>query len=413
MRRTVTFKTFFIGLCILLIIPFSCLYGQEKIDLQLWEKAMKIHHEAIVVDTHCDTPMVMLERGLDIGQKSDKNDVDLIRMKEGGLDASFFAVFISNRLDKKHPAKNALEMIDEILQQVEKYPDLAEMAYSPGDIQDIHQKGKRAILIGIENGGPIEGSLRILRDFYRLGVRYITLTHNSNNDICDSSNAETEKWNGVSPFGKKVIKEMNRLGMLIDVSHISDKAFWDVLEISEVPVFASHSCVRSICHSPRNLSDDMIKALAKKGGVIQVTFYSGFLDEEFKQKSNEIRRKIAPEIKKLKETYKDNQEGYWDGVFKLWKKHSPPPIPIEKLIDHIDQVVKLVGVDYVGLGSDFDGAGSFPRGLEDVSGFPLITYHLLKRGYSETDIKKILGGNFLRVFEKALKHKLRGREVKR
>ncbi len=398
-----TFKTFFIGLWILLIIPFSYLFGQEKIDAQLWKKAVKIHHEAIVVDTHCDTLMVMVGRGLNIGQKSDKNDVDLIRMKEGGLDASFFAVFISNKLDKEHPAKNALEMIDEIHQQVEKHPDLAEMAYSPSDIRNIHQKGKRAILIGMENGGPIEGSLRILRNFYRLGVRYITLTHNSNNDICDSSNAETAKWSGVSPFGKEVIKEMNRLGMLIDVSHISDKAFWDVLDVSQSPVFASHSCVRSICSAPRNMSDDMIKALAKKGGVIQITFYSGFLDEGIKQKSEEIQKKVAPEIEKLREKYKDNQKGFWDEAIKLWRKYAPPPPPIEKLIDHIDHVVKLVGVDYVGLGSDFDGAGSFPRGLEDVSGFPLITYHLLKRGYSETDIKKILGGNFLRVFEKAIK----------
>ena len=398
-----TFKTFFISLCFLLIIPFSYLSGKEKIDPKLWEKAVKVHQEAIVVDTHCDTPMVMLGRGLDIGRKSDKNDVDLIRMKEGGLDASFFAVFISNKMDKEHPAKNALEMIDEIHQQVERHPDLAEMAYSPADIRNIHQTGKRAILIGMENGGPIEGSLRILRNFYRLGVRYITLTHNSNNDICDSSNAETAKWNGVSPFGKEVIKEMNRLGMLIDVSHISDKAFWDVLEVSQAPVFASHSCVRSICSAPRNMSDDMIKALAKKRGVIQITFYSGFLDEGIKQKSEEIRKKVAPETKKLREKYKDDQKGFWDEVIKLWKKYAPPPPPIEKLIDHIDHVVKLVGVDYVGLGSDFDGAGSFPRGLEDVSGFPLITYHLLKRGYSETDIKKILGGNFLRVFEKAIK----------
>ena len=398
-----TFKTFFISLCFLLIIPFSYLSGKEKIDPKLWEKAVKVHQEAIVVDTHCDTPMVMLGRGLDIGRKSDKNDVDLIRMKEGGLDASFFAVFISNKMDKEHPAKNALEMIDEIHQQVERHPDLAEMAYSPADIRNIHQTGKRAILIGMENGGPIEGSLRILRNFYRLGVRYITLTHNSNNDICDSSNAETAKWNGVSPFGKEVIKEMNRLGMLIDVSHISDKAFWDVLEVSQAPVFASHSCVRSICSAPRNMSDDMIKALAKKRGVIQITFYSGFLDEGIKQKSEEIRKKVAPETKKLREKYKDNQKEFWDEVIKLWKKYAPPPPPIEKLIDHIDHVVKLVGVDYVGLGSDFDGAGSFPRGLEDVSGFPLITYHLLKRGYSETDIKKILGGNFLRVFEKAIK----------
>jgi len=395
-------KKFIIGLLILFLIPSFYLLSQEKIDPQLWQKALKIHKEAIVIDTHCDTPMLMLERGLDIGHRSEKSNVDLIKMKEGGLDASFFAVFISNQLDNKHPSKKALEIIDEIYQQVEKYSDLAEIAYSPEEIIRIHKKGKRAILIGMENGSPIEGSLRLLRDFYRLGVRYITLTHADNNDICDSSTAKQPRWNGLSEFGKKVVREMNRLGMIVDVSHISDKAFWDVLKISKAPVIASHSSVRSLCNVPRNLSDEMIKALAKKGGVIQINFYSGFLDEEYNKKSQEIREKLRPQIEKLREKYKDNQTAYWNAMRELWKKNAPTPPKIETLIDHIDYVVKLVGVDYVGLGSDYDGASSYPQGLEDVSGLPLITYHLLKRGYKEEDIKKILGGNFLRVFREVI-----------
>jgi len=398
--RKIFISTFTV-LFILSFISLQFLSGEETIDPRLWEKARKIHEDAIVIDTHCDTPMLMLERNLDIGKRSSENQVDLVRMKEGGLDAIFFAVFISNDLDEKHPSKKALEMIDEIHQQVEKNSDLAEMAYSPEDIRDIHKKGKRAILIGMENGGPIEGSLRLLRDYYRLGVRYITLTHNGNNDICDTSNPGEARWNGVSPFGKTVIEEMNRLGMLIDVSHISDEAFWDVLEISKVPVFASHSCTRSLCDIHRNLTDDMIKALAKKGGVIQLTFCSFFVEEEYKRLASENEKKIEPQKKLLAEKYKDDQDAYWNALIELWKEVAPPAPKIEKLIDHVDHVVKLVGVNHVGFGSDYDGTGSVPRGLEDVSGFPLITYHLLKRGYSEGDIKKMLGGNFLRLFEKA------------
>lgn len=394
-------RPIFTALFILSIFSLPYLWGGETIDPKLWEKAKKIHEEAIVIDTHCDTPMLMLDRNLDIGKRSDKNQVDLVRMKEGGLDAIFFAVFISNDLDGKHPSKKAMEMIDEIHLQVERNKDLAELAYSAADIRGIHKKGKRAILIGMENGGPVEGSLRLLRNYYRLGVRYITLTHSGNNDICDTSNPGKSKWNGVSPFGKKVIKEMNRLGMLIDVSHISDKAFWDVLEVSKAPVFASHSCARSLCDIHRNLTDEMIKALAKKGGVIQLTFCSFFVDEEYKRLAMEGEKRIEPRKKKLAEKYKDNQDAYWNALIELWKEVAPPAPKLERLIDHVDHVVKLVGVDHVGFGSDYDGTGSVPLGLDDVSGFPLITYHLLKRGYSEEDIKKMLGGNFLRVFEKA------------
>lgn len=395
-------KNLLICLCILFFLPLSYLIAREKVEPRLWRQALELHLEAIVVDTHCDTPMVLLEEGVDIGQRSGKNDLDFIRMKEGGLDASFFALFVSNSLDNKHPATKALEMLDAVYRQVEKYPHLAEIAYSPRDIRSLHQKGKRAILIGMENGGPLEGSLRLLRTYYRLGVRYITLTHVKHNHICDSSTGGKPKWQGLSPFGREVVKEMNRLGMLIDVSHISDRAFWDVIEESQAPVFASHSCVRSICDVPRNMTDSMIKALAKKKGVIQLNFFSAFLDKEFKRKRDEIREKIQPERDKLREKYKDNDTAYWKAVERLWEKHSLPPPGIDVLIDHIDHVVKLVGIDYVGLGSDYDGAPGYPEGLEDVTGFPLITYHLLKRGYKKEDIKKILGGNFLRVFEGAI-----------
>jgi len=392
------FKSFCVIFFTLFFIQSLYLQSQEKIDPKIWNKALKIHHRNIVIDTHCDTPMVMFNRGVNIGEKSDSNEVDLIRMKEGGLDAVFFAVYISNKLDKKHPSRRALEIIDEVYNQVSKYPELAELAFSSLDIRRIHKLEKRAILIGMENGGPIEGSLRLLRDFYRLGVRYITLTHNQHNDICDSSTGGEPRWEGLSPFGRKVVKEMNRLGMVIDVSHISDLAFWDVLKISKVPVIASHSCVRAICNTPRNLSDKMIKALAAKGGVIQLNFYSGFLEEEFRKKSEEKYKLMQPQLKELEEKYKDNEAELWEAFSKLWKKHAPPPASVEVLLNHIDHIVKLVGVDYVGLGSDYDGAGSFPRGLEDVSKYPLITYHLLKRGYKEKEIKKILGENFLRVF---------------
>ncbi len=389
---------------LLLSILLPGLSGQENLDPRIWRKALSIHWSAVVIDTHCDTPMDMLERGRDIGVRSSEGDVDLVRMTEGGVDASFFAVYVSNRLDNKNPSQKAMAMIKEIYRQVERNSGKAVLAFSPRDIKRLHNRGKRAILIGMENGGPIEGKLDLLRDYYDRGVRYVTLTHNDNNDICDSATAEKPKWNGLSPFGKEVVKEMNRLGMLIDVSHVSDKTFWDVVEVSRAPVFASHSSARAVCDVPRNMSDDMIKALAKKGGVIQVTFASIFLDNEYSKKADAAREKIKPQRKKLREKYKDKKDRskYWNEYRKLWKQHAPPDPPIGKLIDHIDHVVGLVGVDHVGLGSDYDGTWSVPQGLGDIAGFPRITYHLLKRGYSSKDIHKILGGNFLRVFQEVV-----------
>jgi microsomal dipeptidase-like Zn-dependent dipeptidase len=260
---------------IVLTIVLGVIWQQglsQKIDPELWEKAWIIHDTAVVIDTHCDTPMAMLELGIDIGKKQEKTDVDLIRMKQGGVDASFFAVYVSNSLDGKHPAKVALEMIDEIYCQVDTNQELAE-----------------------------------------------------------------------------------------------------------------------------------------KGGVIQINFFSAFLDPDYKQKAEAVRKKIAPQRQKLKQKYRDNQNQYWSAVFELWEKYAPPPPEIDNLIKHIDHVIKLVGINHVGLGSDFDGASSYPTGLDDISGFPLITYHLLRLGYTAEDIAKMRGGNLLRVFKQV--ETIKGRTI--
>ncbi|TKJ28230.1 hypothetical protein CEE39_10235 [bacterium (candidate division B38) B3_B38] len=320
-------------------------------------------------------------------------------MKEGGLDAQFMAVFVSQSSEGQEAAHSALELIDAILEQVEANSDKAAMAYSPADIRRLHNQGKIAILMGMENGIPVEESLRLLRNFYRLGIRYITLCHGGSNFICDSSTDEP-KWNGLSDFGKEMVGEMNRLGIMIDVSHISDQAFWDGLKTSRAPIIASHSCARALCDVERNLSDDMIKALAKNGGVVQLAYVSDFVSQDYHNKTNERREKLAPAMNELREKYKDDREGFYRELRALYEKNPVAPPPITSLIDQIDHIVKLVGVDHVGLGSDFDGTSSVPQGLEDASKLPIITYHLLKRGYKEEEIIKILGGNLLRVFEK-------------
>lgn len=375
-------------------IPAS---SEDAIDEKLMKKALKIHDKAIVIDTHVDTPLNM-RRGLDICVRNDRGEVDLPRMKEGGLDAVFLAVFVGNGQDYDNPSRRAFETLDVIHRQIESCPDLAELAVSTDDIRRIHKTGKRAMLIGMENGGPVEEDLALLRTYYRLGVRYVTLTHNENNPICDSSTDEPE-WGGLSPFGIEMVAEMNRLGMMIDLSHASDDTFFDVVKRSKAPVMASHSGCRALCNVPRDLTDDMLRALAKNGGVIQIVFYSGFISDEFAKKSAEAREKLEPEFEKIRKETAGNREEYWKRARPLWIASQPPPADISVLIDHIDHVVEVAGVDHVGLGSDYDGAGAWPIGLEDATGYPLITYHLLKRGYSEKEIKKILGENLLRVFE--------------
>lgn len=373
---------------------------EETPDPELIKRAHALHERAIVVDTHVDTPLLMGGRGLDIGGRGGFGHLDLVRMKEGGLDAVFMAVFVSNDFDERRPSQFALQTIALVHQQVGFNARLAEIACSPADIRRIAKTGRRAVLIGMENGGPVENDLGLLRTYNRLGVRYITLTHVKSNPISDSCTDEP-RWGGLSPFGVEMIAEMNRLGMMIDLSHASDEAFFDVIEHSVAPVIASHSATRALCGSPRNLTDEMLAALAENGGVIQIVFYSGFLSDEYAKKSEEVRERLRPELERIrKETGGDN-ERYYARVMPLWRENTPEPPDIDILIDHIDHAVEIAGIDHVGLGSDYDGAGSFPKGLEDCTGYPLITYELLEHGYTEEDVLKILGGNILRVFEEA------------
>jgi len=371
----------------------------KGVDADLWKKALEIHKKAIVLDTHSDVTMKISRGNFDIGVRHQKGHWDLPRAFEGGLDGEFFSIFVPNSQDSLHPAKYALELIDAVYRAVEAYPDQVEMAYTSSDIRRLHQQGKIAVLLGMENGSPIEHSLALLRDFYRLGVRYITLTHSKNNDISDSGTDDKPRWNGLSDFGKEVVREMNRLGMLVDISHLSDDAIRDVLEISQTPVIASHSSVRALSDVSRNLPDELIRKVARNGGVIQINFFSGFLSKKYWDAMKSRQEKLKPQLAQLREKFKNNEEGYWKAYVELMKQEKLPVPDVSIIIDHIDYIVKLVGVDYVGLGSDFDGVSSLPAGMEDVSKLPTITYLLLKRGYSEEDITKILGGNLLRVME--------------
>ncbi len=348
----------------------------------------------LTVDTHVDTPFMLSRPGWDIGESHtpNKNRVDFPRMKEGGLDAIFFAVFIGQgprTLEGNDNAKQqALNLFDLIHKAVENHSELAEIAYTPDDAYKIEKQGKRAVYIGIENGYTIGNDMSLLKKYYDLGARYITLCHIWNNDICDSSTDKPEH-HGLSDFGKQVVQEMNRLGIMIDVSHISDKSFYDVIEFSKAPVIASHSCARAICNNPRNLDDDMLKKLAENNGVIQVCMVPFYVKE---MKSNPEREKA---IKKLREKYRnfsDLTEEEQEKVYTEWdamNKQYPPNLPtVSDFADHIDHIVKVIGIDHVGIGSDFDGGGEL-KDCQDVSDYKKITQEFIERGYTDKDIEKI------------------------
>ncbi|MCE4566169.1 dipeptidase [Maribellus sp. CM-23] len=376
------------------------------------KKVMKIHNKAITVDTHCDTPMALLQEDFDVAvrNKAPQSRVDFPRMKEGGLDAMFFAAFTGQRERTPENTQVAYEkanrMIEKTYEVCRINSDLAEVATEPGDVLRISAEGKRAIYIGMENGFPIGTDLNRVEEFYKKGVRYITLCHSYNNDICDSStDKKGAEHNGLSRFGKEVVKEMNRLGMMIDVSHISDKAFFDVIELSSVPVIASHSSVRAIAHHPRNMTDDMIKALAANGGVIQICMLDDYVKDPDTttvryQKEQELRNKFSSkEWETMSEEEKAKIRAEWRGLDSKYPKELPT---VSDFVDHIDYVKNLVGIDFVGIGSDFDGGGGI-RDCVDVSEFPRITEEMLARGYTSDEISKVWGGNFFRVF-KAVKN---------
>ncbi len=369
--------------------------------------AKRIHNSLTTIDTHCDTPMKFVNNGFDISvsHKAPESRVDIPRMEEGGLDAIFFAIFTSQKPRTSDTYQQTYElanqMIDSTIVSLDRNKKSAGLALSTNDLQKLEAENKRAIFLGMENGFPIANDINRIKEFYDKGVRYLTLCHTSNNDICDSStDPKGAEHHGVSEFGKEVIKEMNKLGMIIDVSHISDTAFYDVIKYSKAPVVASHSSVRSVCDHARNMSDDMIKLLAKNDGVIQICILGDYIKSPDTTSTHYIK------IQELKKKYNNFQYKNDDERKQCWAEWDeinikyPQVLPtISDAVDHIDYVVNLVGVDHVGIGSDFDGGG----GLADctnVADFPLITLELLKRGYSEKDIAKIWGGNFLRVFKK-------------
>jgi membrane dipeptidase len=372
--------------------------------------ARAIHDSSIVIDTHADTPGRFVDENFDMATDTPVTEghMDFGKARAGNLGAEFFSIWVNPEI-KTGYTKRALDMIDSVYQQAEKHPDQMVMAFSADDIVKARTGPHKrlAALMGLEGGHTIENNIRVLRDFYRLGIRYMTLTWANTNEWADSSgdidDNTIQHHNGLTDFGKDVVREMNRLGMMVDISHVSDKTFWDAIEVTRAPLIASHSCARALDGHARNMTDDMLRAVAKNNGVVMVNFYSAFVDENYRQAY--LAQKPARD--KAVQDYNDHlrASGQADtagriDIEKQWTDKIPRP-PFESLISQIDYVAKVAGIDHVGLGSDFDGITSLPQGIDSVADLPKITEALVARGYSEQDIRKILGENLLRVFRDA------------
>jgi len=396
-------KTSVLVLLFLFVISTVVPTVAQTRDERLWQRALQIHRRAIVIDTHNDVTTPMTNDDYDLsGTPPAPYRTSIERMKKGGLTAEFFSLYVKPwYVEHGGSARRTLDMIDSVYRAVERHPRDLMIATTVADIRRAKRQGKIAALMGIEGGHAIEDSLATLREFHRLGVRYMTLTWNNTNNWADAGRGE-KKHNGLSDFGKEVVREMNRLGMLIDVSHVSDETMSDTLDVSKAPIIASHSSARALSNVPRNIPDDLLRRIAKNGGVVQVNFYSVFVDTAtVSPQSAERDRRIKAQQDAIDEKYKDDPERRAEESDKLEAANPLPPLPISKLIDHIDHIVKIAGIDHVGIGADFDGANDMPEGAQDVSMLPNITYELLKRGYSERDIRKILGENLLRVMAEA------------
>lgn len=380
----------------------SCAAGKLPTDESLRAKAHEYAEQLILIDTHVDLPYRLREKMDDISQRTDGGNFDYPRAKQGGLNAPFMSIYVSAEYEEKGGAKL---LADTLINLVEKFsadwPDKFVMAYSTADVKKQFKTGKISLCLGMENGSPIEHNIENLRHFYDRGIRYVTLAHSKDNHISDSSYDTTRTSHGLSPFGEKVVLEMNRLGMMVDVSHITDEAFYDVMHISKAPVIASHSSCRTFTPGwERNMSDDMIQLLAKNNGVIMINFGSSFISGEYFKRDSTVRADARQLLKSMELSSKDSTANIF---MEHYKKEHPIGFyaDVTEVADHIDHVVKLVGADHVGLGSDFDGVGdSLPTGLKDVSQYPNLIYELLKRGYSKKDIEKICGLNLLRVWAK-------------
>jgi membrane dipeptidase len=362
-------------------------------------RARQIHFSSLVIDTHTDTPQRFLFDDFDLGHRDAEGCVDIPRLRAGGIGAIAFALWVPVEITGPDATRRAFDLLDAVEQQIGRHADDLTLATSAAQVRAAREQNKIAILLGVEGGHAINNDLEVLRQFAARGVRYMTLTHNAAIDWADSSNA-APRHNGLTDFGREVVREMNRLGMLVDVSHVSDETFRGVLETSRAPVIASHSCCRALCDAPRNLSDDLILALAARGGVLHITFHAAFLSQEYALASRAMASESALREQAAKQKFGGNEaQKLLEGQRmsdELIRAGKLPLVRWEKIIEHIDHAVCLAGADHVGLGSDFDGA-FMPEGLEDAAQFPRITEGLVELGYTETDIAKILGGNTLRV----------------
>ena len=377
-------------------------------DASISARARQIHDSALVIDTHADTPQRFLDQGFDIGS-TDPNDIghiNLDKVRRGNLGAEFFSIWVDPETNQGSFSKHTFDLIDSVYQQAANHPDRMMMAFSTADIERAHRMHKLAALMGIEGGHSIENDMHLLRDYYRLGVRYMTLSWSNTNEWADSSgdidDPKIQHHNGLTDFGKQVVLEMNRMGMMVDISHVADKTFWDAIATTKAPVIASHSSSRALVDAPRNMTDEMLKAVAKNGGVVQVNFFNGFDDQNFRNAIQAQSKDQAAAIQKYMDDLKSQGKPVnyvdVDRIEREWMAKIPRP-PLKSLIDHIDHIAKVAGIDHVGLGSDFDGvSGATPQGMDSAADLPKITQALLDRGYNATDIHKILGGNLLRVF---------------
>ncbi len=402
------FTTRFVPVILLLVFTIS---SKQKPENNRGQTADEIHREVLTIDTHTDSPLNLTDPNFDIGKKYsyEKSHIslDFPRMKEGNLDAVFFAVFIDQKERSiqgyRKARERATQLFSEIKEAVKSYPEMATLAKNPQDAYNIEKKGERAIYIGVENGYPIGNDLSYVNKYYDMGARYITLCHSSNNDICDSStDPEGPEHNGLSDFGEKVVRRMNKLGMIIDVSHISDEAFFDVINQTGAPVMASHSGVRALRDHPRNLSDSMLTALKKNNGVIQICLFSNYL---IKPEPNPARDSAIKALREKYNNFEDLNEERMARARKEWhalqENYPREMASVEDVVDHIDYAVEQIGLKHVGIGTDFDG-GARVEGCTDVSEINNITRELVNRGYTKAEIEKIWGGNFMRVFREVI-----------
>lgn len=387
-------------LCEILTLALSgSLLSAERSLAEARRISAQVLAHAIVIDTHADTAQMMFDQGYDLADSPSPYMISIPKMHQGHLGAEFFSIWVPTDWPRQDLIHRALDLMDVVDDQVARHSDTMGFAQSAEDIVRLHREHKIAALMGIEGGHVIIDDLHVLDAYYRLGARYMTLTHTRNTDWADSSSAKPEH-NGLTPFGRRVVERMNRLGMMVDVSHVSDKTFYDALAVSSAPVIASHSACRALCDAPRNMTDAMIRALAKNGGVIDINFYSAFLDQKFHDAQNKISKQIDAAVDAaVKERARHGKRLTYAEENGIWvKMEAGIPKPSYKVIaDHIDHAVQVGGVDHVGLGSDFDGVDAIPRGMEDASHLPDLVTELARRGYSENDLEKILGGNVLRV----------------